>query len=306
MQDGRTLLQKAEIAVADFTSSGLLQPAQADKFIQLAIKEPVMLQQMTVTPMRSPKEERDKMRFSSRVLRAGVEGQALPAGSWAKPALSMFELDAKLFKAEVRITWEALEDQIERGAFQDTLIQQMARAIGRDMEYVAVNGDTTSLDPLLAKLDGLLVQCSANTVNASNAKLTKAVLRDMLKALPDEFAKDAAAMKYFTNRQAKIDYRDSLADRATGLGDLFLTTSAETKYQDIVVQDVPEFPAPGGYTKCLLANPANFWLGIHRDIRVNTDQDISAGVVVIVATVRFDVKVEEINAVAKGYNIVGA
>ena len=42
-EDNRTLLKKAEIAVSDFTSAGVLQPEQANKFIQLAIKEPVLL-----------------------------------------------------------------------------------------------------------------------------------------------------------------------------------------------------------------------------------------------------------------------
>ena len=306
MEDGRTLLQKAEIAVADFTNNGLLQPQQADKFIQLAIKEPVLLQQMTVTPMRGPKEERDKMRFANRVLRAGAEGQALPSAQWAKPTLSMFELDAQLFKAEIRITFESLEDQIERGAFQDTLIREMARAIGRDMEYIVINGDTTSLDPALAKLDGLVKQTTANLVNGLSAKLDKDILRDMLKALPDEWATDVSSMKYFTNRQAKVDYRDSIADRATGLGDLYLSMNDNTKYQDIDVMAVPEFPVSGGDTQCILMDPSNAWLGIHRDIRIQTDQDISAGVVIVVASVRFDIKVAEINAVSRAYAVKGS
>lgn len=306
MEDGRTLLRKAELAVADFTSGGgLLQPAQADRFIQLAIKEPVLLQMLTVTPMRSPKEERDKMRFSSRVLRAGLEGQALPSAAWAKPALSLFTLDAQLFKAEVRITNEALEDQIERGAFQDTLMREMARAIGRDMEFVVINGDTASADPLLAKLDGILKQATANIVDNGGGTLSKATMRDMLKALPDEWATNMSAMRYLTNRQARVDYRDEVADRATGLGDLYLTTSDRTVYQDVPVLAVPEFPVSGGNTNALLMDPANAWLGIHRDIRIQTDQDISAGVVIIVASVRFDVKIAENTAVSKAINVSG-
>jgi HK97 family phage major capsid protein len=306
MEDGRTLLRKAELAVADFTTGGgLLQPQQVDEFIRLAIKEPVLLQMMTVTPMRGPKEERDKMRFANRVLKPGTEGAALPSGSWAKPDLSLFTLDAQLFKAEVRITNEALEDQIERGSFEQTLMQELSKAIGRDMEFVVIQGDTASADPLLAKLDGLLKQATANQVDAASATLDKAVLRDMLKALPDEFARDASRMRYLTNRQARVDYRDSVADRATGLGDLYLTTMDRTQYSDIPVVAVPEFPVSGGNTNVLLADPANYWLGIHRDVRIQTDQDISAGVVIIVASVRFDTKIAEVNAVAEAINVSG-
>jgi HK97 family phage major capsid protein len=304
--DNRTLLRKAEIAVSDFAAGGLLQPDQADRFIRLAIKEPVLLKMVTVTPMKAYKEERDKLRFASRVLRAGSEGTPLPNGGWAKPALSMVTLDAQLFKAEVRMSDEVLEDQIERGAFKETIMQELSRAIGRDMEWVAINGITSSPDPVLAKLNGILAQVSSHTVNAASAKLDKTILRDMLRSMPDEFAEDPA-LSYFTNRQAKIDYRDSLADRATGLGDLMLQTKGATTYADIPVYSVPEFPVDGSNnTQALLCNPKGIYLGVLRQIRLKVDEDISAGVVIIVATVRFDVKLAEETAVVKAINVKGA
>jgi HK97 family phage major capsid protein len=304
--ENRTLLRKAEIAVADFAAGGLLQPAQASEFIQLAIKEPVLLKMVTVTPMKNFKEERDKMRFASRVLRAGQEATALPSAAWAKPALGMFTLDAQLFKAEVRLSDEVLEDQIERGVFRETLMQQLSAAIGRDMEWVAINGDVTSTDPVLAKLDGILVQANVWSVNASGAKLSKTILRDMLRMMPDEFAM-LGGMQYFTNRQARIDYKDSLADRATGLGDAMLQQSDVAKYADMPVNAVPEFPVDlSSNTQALLTDPSGIYLGVLRQIRLKVDEDISAGVVIIVATVRFDVKLAEANAVVKGINIKGA
>lgn len=305
-EENRTLLRKAELELADLAAGGLLQPEQADKFIRLAIKQPVLLKMVTVTPMKAFKEERDKMRFASRVLRAGGEATPLAAAQWAKPNLSLVELDAQLFKAELRMSDEVLEDQIERGAFRETLMQELSRAIGRDMEYVAINGDTTSADPVLAKLDGILKQASTNLVNASGAKLSKTILRDMLRTMPDEYAEDDSLV-YATNRQARIDYRDSLADRATGLGDLMIQTSNSTKYSDMEVYSVPEFPVDGSnYTQALLCNPKGIMLGILRNIKVKVDEDISAGVVIIVATVRFDVKLVEAGAVVKGYDILGA
>lgn len=304
--ENRTLLRKAELVVNDFATGGVLQPEQADKFIRLAIKEPVLLKMVTVTPMKSFKEERDKMRFANRVLRAGTEATPLPTASWAKPALGLFTLDAQLFKAEVRLSDEVLEDQIERGVFRETLMQELSRAVGRDMEYVAVQGDTTSGDPVLAKLDGILKQTNVNLVNASGSKLNKTVLRDMLRTMPDEFAEDAS-LAYFTNRQARIDYRDSLADRATGLGDLMIQTAGATKYSDIPVYSVPEFPVDiSNYTMAELTNPKNIYLGVLRKIRIKVDEDISAGVVIIVVTVRFDVKLAEANAAVKAYNLLGA
>lgn len=305
-EENRTLLRKAELAVSDFTTNGgVLQPAQANKFIRLAIKEPVLLKQITVTPMKSLKEERDKLRFAGRVLKPGQEATALPSASWAKPNLGMFTLDAQLFKAEARMSDEVLEDQIERGQFQQTIMQELSKAIGRDMEYVAINGDTASADPLLAKLDGVLKQITSNTVNHASAKMNKGLLRDMLRTMPDEFANDM--LVYHTNRQARIDYKDSLADRATGLGDLMLETgNRPVVYNDYPVVSVPEFPVAAGDTQAILGNPKGIHLGIWRQIRVKVDEDISAGVVIIVATVRFDVKVAEESAYVRAYAVKGS
>lgn len=304
--ENRTLLRKAELAVADFTSGGVLQPQQADKFIRLAIKEPVLLKMVNVTPMNGYKEERDKIRFANRVLRAGTEGTPLANADWAKPSLSMYELNAQLFKAEVRLTDEVLEDQIERGAFRETLMQDLSAAVGRDMEYVAVQGDTTNADPVLKKLDGIIKQISTYQVNGGSNKLSKAYLRDMLRMMPDEFAQDAN-LAYFTNRQARLDYRDSLADRATGLGDLMIQTQSTTKYSDIPVYSVPEFPVDlSSNTYVILGNPQAITVGVLRKMRLKVQEDISAGVVIIVITVRFDVKLVEELAFVKAYDIKGA
>jgi len=305
-QDNRTLLRKAELEVADFTNKGLLNSEQASKFIQLAIKEPVLLQDVTVTSMKAFKEERDKMRFANRVLRGGQESTPLPNASWATPTLGMFELDAQLFKAEVRMSDEVLEDQIERGTFQTTLMKSLAKAIGRDMEYVAIQGDTASADPTLAKLDGILKQVATHVVNAASAKLTKTILRDMMRTMPDEFANNPN-LKYYTNRAARIDYRDSLGDRATGLGDLMIQTQGKTQYSDYPVEQVPEFPVDGSdNTQALFIDPESIYLGILRDIKVKVAEDISAGTVIIVVTTRFDVKVAETAAVVKAINLKGA
>jgi hypothetical protein len=304
--ENRTLLQKAELAVADFTSGGVLQPDQADTFIQLAIKQPVILKLCTVTPMKNFKEERDKMRFATRVLRAGQEATALPSAAWAKPALGMFTLDAQLFKAEVRLSDEVLEDQIERGVFRDTLMQELTKAIGRDMEWVCVNGNTASADPVLAKLNGIFEQTNVWSVNAGSAKLSKTILRDMYRMMPDEFA-EMGNLQYFTNRQARIDYRDSLADRATPLGDAMITMSDKTVYADMPVHSVPEFPVDGSNnTHGLLCDPEGIYVGILRTIKLKVDEDISAGVVIIVCTVRFDVKLAEPYAVVKAINVKGS
>src|SRR3954469_12790816 len=116
IMDNRTILEKADLALGDLTAGGgLLQPAQAQKFMRILINEAVILKQATVVPMRSPKQLIEKIRFANRVLRSGSEATALTQAERAVPNLGKVELDAQLFKAEVRLNNEILEDSIERG-----------------------------------------------------------------------------------------------------------------------------------------------------------------------------------------------
>jgi HK97 family phage major capsid protein len=305
--DNRTLLQKADMALADLTSGGLLETGQMDRYIRLLIKGSVLLPMSTVTTMANPSEERDKIRFSSRVLKPGEEAVALGVGARSKPELTKVTLNAKLFRAEVRLSDEVLEDQIERGNFQSTIIETMAAAVARDVEYVGINGDLLSADPLLAQFDGLLVQATTNTVAGGGATLSKTILRQMLQTMPDEFS--AMAMQYVTNRFARISYRDSIADRATALGDAVLQMQDRTVFMDNPVVAIPEFPnSLGGgtnETNVLLTDPANIIWGFHRRMTMKTQGDAPAGVTSIVVSMRFDVKYQEEKAVVKATAVRG-
>lgn len=306
-QDNRTLLQKADLAIADLTSGGKLQPQQTDAFFRILIKKAVLMNEIMVTPMRGPDERRDKTRFGGRVLKPGTEAQALPLAQRSKPDLSFIQLTAKLVKAEARISDEVLEDQIERGAFQNTLIELLAAAVARDIDFLIGQGDTTSSDPLLGVLDGFIKQATTNVVNAGGVKLSKETLRDMLKTMPDEFVSDT--MRYYCNRQSKIDYKDSLANRGTPMGDQMLAQRADATYQDYPVISIPEFPnnLGGGTneTRVILTDPTNMILGLLRDVKLKTGDDVSAGQMIVVVTMRLDAKYMHEPAVVKATGVFG-
>jgi HK97 family phage major capsid protein len=305
--DNRTLIAKADLDTAGLASGGLLQPQQADRFFRVMIKSAVLMPEIMVTPMKGPKERRDKTRFSSRVLKPGVENQALAVAERSTPTLSFVELDAKLVKAEVRLSDEVLEDQIERGAYRETIVETLAQAVARDMDFLISQGDTASADVLLAVLNGFIKQATTNVVVAGGVKLSKDVLRDMLKTLPDEFV--MPNLGYFTNRQAKVDYKDSLAERGTPMGDVQLATRQEAVYQDYKLLAIHEFPNNlGGGTNetvVLLTEPQNMMLGVHREVRVRMGEDISAGQVIVVVSLRIDVKYMHEPAVVKATGVFG-
>jgi HK97 family phage major capsid protein len=305
----RTLLAKADLALADLmTDGGLLQPAQAQKFIRLLIKEAVILKMATVIPMKAPKHTVETIRFAGRVLRAGQEATALPAADRAKPNLGKLELDAKLFKAEVNLDNEVLEDSIERGALKNTIMTLMAEAISRDIDEAVINGDTASTDTFLAQFDGIVKGASSNVVNAGTVTLQKNIFRDMIKAMPTEYLRRRNDLVYLTSIDAEIDYRDSLVERNMGSFSADqLTGNAPVVYSGVPIVSVPMFPENLGVganaSIALLLDPKNINVGIWRQIRIETDKDISAGILKIVATLRMDTKYAYEPAVVKATNV---
>lgn len=295
MMQNRSLLAKADLALSTLLNDGgLLLPEQANRFIRILIKEAVLMRMATVKPMKSPKAQIDRIRMGERVLRAGESCVPLPKEDRHCPDTSQVELDAKLFKAQCNLCDEVLEDNIERDRLRQTIMQLMTEAIGRDMDEIIVQGDTASSDPYLAQFDGILKQATSNIVNNGGAALTKTTFRDMLKAMPSEFLRRKDRMAFLTSVDAKIDYIDTLADRATLVGDRFLERDANPLYAGVPVMDVPLFPENLGVgsdeTCALLLDPKNINVGVYRSIRIETDKDIEKGVLKVVATMRFDVK----------------
>lgn len=308
MLPNMSLLQKADMALSDLSGGGgILQPETAQKFMRILIDEGVLLKMATVIPMKSYKMEVPKIRFTNRILRAGQEATALPAGDRAKPNTSNVELNAQLFKAEVRLPNEVLEDNIERDALKQTIMQLMGEAIARDIDEVAVRGDTTSSDTFLAQLDGILKQCVSNTFDAQAQHLNKNVLKGCLKIMPSPFLRNKSLLRFMTSVHANIDFSDTIASRQTPGGDAVLADGGQARYSGIDVLEVPLFPENVGTasqcTNVVLSDPKNVTVGIWREIRLETDKDVSAGVVIIVASLRFDVKWAEETATVKATNV---
>ena len=302
--NNRSILEKADLALGELTTDGgVLQPAQAQRFIRILIDKSVVMNMATVTPMKAQKQLIEKIRFGSRILRAGQEATALPKADRSKPDLSKVELDAQLFKAEVRLSDEILEDSIERDQLRNTVMQLMSESIARDMDEVIVQGDTASADPFLAQFDGMLKAATSNIVLGGTTVISKTHLKNMLKTMPSEFLRNKTSMRYLTSVDARIDYQDLVADRATMLGDTALESDHAPMYSGIPLLDVPLFPENLGggtnETNIILTDPKNINVGVWRRIKIDTDKLVSEGVLLVVATMRFDFKYQEETAVVK-------
>lgn len=337
LTSNRTILEKADMAIRDLQDGGgYLLPAQAQKFMRLLIKQSELMGMATVVPMASPRQQTPKIKFGQRVLRAGKEGTRLSDQDRVKPDFSYVELDARLFKAEIDLSDETLEDSVERGELRQTIMELITEAIGRDMEEVLIMGDLQSPDPYLAQLDGILVQTVSHVVDAGGDKLSKDILFDTIRALPSEYLRVKKSLSFLTSVDAELGYRNTLAERATIGGDKWLETDVPVMYSGIPIRSIPLFPenlpapvpppdpstppAAGGAgatpapatpvprdrTTIILANPKNIQVGIWRKVRIETWRDVSAGVLRVVATLRFDVKWADELGTAKILNLRAA
>ncbi len=315
MMDNKDVIKKADLQLAELgTGGGLLPEAHAFKFVQTMIKEGVLLSLGKIVTMKSHKQVIDKTRFGQRVLRAGTSGEALGINERSKPDLSKVELSAELFKAEVRLDEETLEDNIEQEGFAETVMTTMAMAIARDIDEFLIEGDKASADPDLAKIDGMLKLATSNTVAAGGVYLTKQVFKNCIQAMPTEFMRDRRNMAFLTGINAELDYRDSVADRQTSLGDAKAVSDsieAQSKAHGIPVYGIPMWPEDlgggGDETSVIFTNPQNLNIGIWRNVRMRTAAEIQAGVLIIVASIRMDFKYAEETAVVKATGVkVGA
>jgi HK97 family phage major capsid protein len=295
----RDILEKADIAVSDLISDGgYLNPMQANVFIRLMIDQPTILNQVRVVPMNAPTMEINKIGFTSRILKkAPASGTALAAADRSKPTTEKVELATKEVIAEVHLPYDVLEDNIERGRLEDTVMSLIAERASLDVEELIISGDTGSGDDYLALVDGILEQASSHVVDysASPVGITKTVFKDAIKAMPSKYLRNRSMMRFFTSVDAEIEYTDHLSDRETQLGDARIARKAPEVAFGVPIDPVALMPDD----KAIFTWPQNIVFGVQRQIMIETDRDIRARVLIVVLTMRMDIKFEEEDSVVK-------
>jgi len=287
-------VQKADLVVQDFISNGgYLNAEQASELFEIQINESVLLGLITFKPMKAATMEISKLGFTGRVLRGAVENQGLTLAERSAPTAGKTTLSVVELIAEADVPYGALEDHVTQGTLMTHLKNLLGKAFARDLEYLAIQGDTGSADLLLKKLNGFIAQCTSNTFAAGGVRLTKSTLKQMSQTMPSQYYKNSA-MAYFTSKNAVIDYEDSLSSRATPLGDQALVSAGAQPYGGKPVVPVPEFPENLGLTTdqtiVLMCDPKNMHVGMQREVTLETAADISARKWKVVMTAKADFK----------------
>ena len=311
MPTNETLIRKADLTLSNLaTDGGLLNPEQTDRFIRWMIDTPTLLNACRTVTMNAPTQKVNKIGFGSRILRKAVSATALADNQRVKPDLGQIELNTSEVIAEVHLSYDVLEDNIERGnvnagmtssagGLEDTILQLIAERASLDLEELCLLGDKASGDDYLALQDGWLKLCTAHTVDAGAATITKDLFKAGVKAMPDKYLRNRSQMSHFVSIDNETEYRDTYANRQTALGDSMLQGTGQIYAYGSSVAGAPMMPANKG----LYVNPLNLLFGVQRRVTIEYDKDIRARVFIIVLTSRVAVQVEETDAVVTYTNI---
>jgi HK97 family phage major capsid protein len=301
MLSNKSIIEKADIAVSDLVSGGgYLNTIQASTFIRMLIDQPTVINEIRTVPMNAPKMEINKIGFQSRIMRAApASGTALTATQRVKPTTDKVTLNTVEVIAEIHIPYDVIEDNIERGNLEDTIMTLLAERAALDLEELIIMGDTSigSADAYLDLLDGILVQATSNIVDYSSAPaaITKTIFKDGIKAMPNKFLRNRGAMKFYVSPDVDTEYADSLANRQTILGDQKTVGLAPNYAYGVPVAPAALMPN----SKYIFTYPKNVIFGVQRQIMIETDRDIRTRVLIVVMTMRIDCKYEEEEAVVK-------
>ncbi len=314
--NNKTLVSKADFALADLTTGGgLLSPEQANTFIRKLLVQPTLLKQARSVAMNSPQRKINKIQFANRILRPAVSSTALSVGDRSKPTTEQITLNTKEVIAEIRLPYDVIEDNIEQGnigqrtdsstggatgGIKDTIMTLIAERAALDLEELSLLGDTASLDPYLALVDGYLKRTTSNVVDAGATTITKALFKAGMKTMPDQYLRNLNAMRHYVSVNNEIEYRDTIADRLTGLGDTAIQSKNPAYGFGVPVEAVSLMPQTNG----LFTFPSNLIFGIQRQLHIETDKDISSREYIIVLTARVDFQIEEELASVRYNNIL--
>lgn len=304
MSSNQSLVQKADLALADLASNGgLLLPEQTDSFIQILIDSPTIINRARVVTMTGPQKKVNKLGFGSRLLKPATSATALSDGDRSKPDLGQITMNTKEVIAEIHLPYDVLEDNVaggninaamgsSAGGLQDILVGLLGNRAALDLEELAILGDTSSGDAYLALCDGFLKRMTAHTVNAGGATISKDIFKAAQKAMPDKYLRNKGDLEFYVSGDNEIEYRDTIANRVTGLGDSALVSSNSLSAFGSSVVGAPLMPNSKG----IYTNPNNLIFGIQRKVNIEYDKDIRARKFIVVLTARIDFQVEETDA----------
>lgn len=331
------LLQKLDSALknvgVDTLGAGILVPQKFDRFVRSMQIRTKILPEARFIRMESQITDIDRVGFVGRVitqavtpnpLANGLNGVAdVPVGQEASvaPVFGTQVLRAVELRALTGISDRALRRNIERGDFENTLVDLFGEAAGRDFEEFAILSDPNNVaDPLLALMNGWATGATnrvygvvgANQAAEFDPTDPEKIFEALLDAIPKQYLQNRAEWRFYVPYEVENDYRDVLRARGTTLGDAAQIGAEGLKYKGIPIVEVPMFEratvAAGGANLaggvgriCMLQHPDNMVWGVFHQVSIERDRDIRNRRTDFVLTIEADAGYENPNAAAVAF-----
>ena len=308
---------KGGIVDVDALGEAVLQPSKLTRFIRKMQEKTVILPEARYMPMDSQIAHIDRISFTGRVLDSGDDAsgdhRTLAESDYAKPTMAINKLTVHEFQAIVSIQDKALRRNIEKENFEETLIDLLGEAVGRDMEEFAIFADTDftyAQDHVLSKSDGWIKNAAnaiyggdASDFDPAHATYPENMFNAMLGGMPKEYLTDVGSWRYWVNWEVQNAYRDLLKARGTSLGDSVYTTNQKLAYKGIPIERVPMLERAkaelvgGCGDVAMLGYPNNHVWGVFHKVTIEREREAKKRQTDFILTLEVDAGYEDENAV---------
>ena len=285
------------------SAKALLNEEQFNTFLRAATTAQSILPDASIKKMNSMSQVVSSTYINGRVLQNGYKDTNVTQDSLnaAEVGFGKAELISTKVKAKASLLDDDKEDNIEREAFEQTLLSMMGEAVGRDLEAVCVFGDASYVngssqpDPLFSVFDGWLEQAKTYQVKSDLANDNSddndgdfdlddgidAMFDAMIGKLPVPYRAAGLMnrMSFYVPWEVYDAYQNLLASRVDALGDINLTGRPALTYKNIPVKYAPVLDATDGRTvfgnvPSILTIPEYTWFGVYKDLSIEPRRDV--------------------------------
>lgn len=325
---------KGIVEISDLGDS-VLAPEKFDRFVRQMEHSTIVLPAARFIRMDSQRVDIDRTGFVTRILHSGRDarsaGSTWPGGGvagnsreltdpsdYSEPTFTTNQLQARELQAITSLRDDALRRNIEKGNFENTLIDLFSAAAGRDLEEFALLADnnlTYAQDDVLCQTDGWLRKAAQKLYGVGSDKdfdpadtsFPENLFNEMLTALPKQYLANPADWKYYVPWRVYDAYRDQLRARGTQLGDSAQTSNMPLYFKGTQVVYCPFLERSHALRGaadvdliegevCLLTNPDNMVWGVFYQVMIEREREAKKRRTDFVLAFEGDVHYEDENA----------
>jgi len=309
--DRNKILNEINEAVKNVTTvstmgDSVLAVDKFDEFVRQMQDEANILEEARFMEMNSHKVDIDRIAFLDRVLEKGVENEA---SDKVAPSTYTNQLVANELMAIVGLTDQTVRRNIERENLEDTLIELLGEAAGRDMEefgiFASENFDADEYndgegwspidltDGWIKKAENKLWE---DAFDDSDEDYPETVFQSMLEALPKKYLQNRADWRFYVPWDVEDEYRNLLKERGTQLGDAIQIGHDDVFFKGIPIVYAPMLERYDAKT-IMLQNPDNMVWGVFHEVAIEMEREAKKRRTDFVLTFEGDCHYEDEDAV---------